>query len=463
MSDIAISVENVSKMYRLGNYGTNTLGDDITRWWANVRGKEDPFSKIAETNDRSKKMDSKFVWSLNDVSFEVKKGEALGILGRNGAGKSTLLKILSRITTPTSGNIKIDGRVASLLEVGTGFNPELTGRENAYMNGAILGMNRKEVASKLDQIIDFSGVEGYIDTPVKRYSSGMFVRLAFSVAAHLNTEILILDEVLSVGDTEFQRKCANKIETICKNEGKTIIFVSHALPVVERLCNKAIYLKSGELVNDGYTDDIVPIYLKDIKQLDLQKEIKVEIVEEETEEETEEVAEIPIEVEPPQVFLPELFFDDDIEKQAQIKYMALKDSKGDVATMFNLFDEIYLELEYTLRKPFKGISLTLMVSKNNSYIFRTDDIDEDQNLLLGRDVGNYRSVIKFPDFLKSGLYDVELLIGEIGVGRLDAHKNVLPFQITEENIDTSKKSYAEFRQGQVRTKIQWQNEKISNG
>jgi len=299
MSDIAISVENVSKMYRLGNYGTNTLGDDITRWWANARGKEDPFSKIAEANDRSKKMDSDFVWSLKDVSFEVKKGEALGILGRNGAGKSTLLKILSRITTPTSGNIKVDGRVASLLEVGTGFNPELTGRENAYMNGAILGMNRKEVASKLDQIIDFSGVEGYIDTPVKRYSSGMYVRLAFSVAAHLNTEILILDEVLSVGDTEFQRKCANKIESICKKEGKTIIFVSHALGTIERLCNKVIYLKSGELVHAGYTDNIVPIYLKDLKVIELENEAKEraeraargekEVIEEEVIEETTEI------------------------------------------------------------------------------------------------------------------------------------------------------------------------------
>lgn len=270
MSDIAISVENVSKMYRLGNYGTNTLGDDITRFWAKTRGKEDPFAKIAEANDRSKKMESDYVWSLKDVSFEVKKGESLGILGRNGAGKSTLLKILSRITTPSTGNIKVDGRIASLLEVGTGFNPDLTGRENAYMNGAILGMNRKEVASKLDQIIDFSGVEGYIDTPVKRYSSGMYVRLAFSVAAHLNTEILILDEVLSVGDVEFQRKCANKIDSICKKEGKTIIFVSHALATIEQLCNKVIYLKSGELIHVGPTAEIVPIYKEALMVVELE-------------------------------------------------------------------------------------------------------------------------------------------------------------------------------------------------
>lgn len=285
MSDIAISVENVSKMYRLGNYGTNTLGDDITRWWANVRGKEDPFSKIAEANDRSTKADSDYVWSLKDVSFEVKQGQAVGIIGKNGAGKSTLLKILSRITTPTSGNIRVNGRMSSLLEVGTGFNPELTGRENAYMNGAILGMNRKEVASKLDQIIDFSGVEGYIDTPVKRYSSGMYVRLAFAVAAHLNTEILILDEVLAVGDVEFQKKCLEKMEQICYKEGKTIVFVSHAMHTIERMCSDVFYLKNGEMHMQGKTQDIMPLYMRDQYARE-----KVEIIEE-INEETEELVE----------------------------------------------------------------------------------------------------------------------------------------------------------------------------
>lgn len=283
MSEIAISVENVSKMYRLGNYGTNTLGDDITRWWANVRGKEDPFSKIAETNDRSTKADSDYVWSLKDVSFEVKQGEAVGIIGKNGAGKSTLLKILSRITAPTSGNIRVNGRMSSLLEVGTGFNPELTGRENAYMNGAILGMNRKEVASKLDQIIDFSGVEGYIDTPVKRYSSGMYVRLAFAVAAHLNTEILILDEVLSVGDVEFQKKCLDKMEQICYKEGKTIVFVSHAMNTIERMCSEVFYLKNGEMYMQGKTQEIMPLYMRDQyarEKIEVKEELEEEVIKE---------------------------------------------------------------------------------------------------------------------------------------------------------------------------------------
>jgi lipopolysaccharide transport system ATP-binding protein len=291
MSDIAISVENVSKMYRLGNYGTNTLGDDITRWWANVRGKEDPFSKIAETNDRSTKADSDYVWSLKDVSFEVKQGQTVGIIGKNGAGKSTLLKILSRITAPTSGNIRVNGRMSSLLEVGTGFNPELTGRENAYMNGAILGMNRKEVASKLDQIIDFSGVEGYIDTPVKRYSSGMYVRLAFAVAAHLNTEILILDEVLSVGDVEFQKKCLDKMEQICYKEGKTIVFVSHAMNTIERMCSEIFYLKNGEMHMQGKTQDILPLYMRDQYARE-----KVEIEEEIEEDKEEEIVEEKVEI-----------------------------------------------------------------------------------------------------------------------------------------------------------------------
>src|SRR5437899_7763575 len=221
-----IKVENISKLYRLGEVGTGTLSHDFNRWWHKVRGKEDPYLKIGETNDRTVKGGSDYVWALKDISFEVKQGEVLGIIGRNGAGKSTLLKILSRVTTPTSGRIKLKGRIASLLEVGTGFNPDLTGRENIYLNGAILGMRRSEIASKFDEIVAFAEVDRYIDTPVKRYSSGMYVRLAFAVAAHLEPEILIVDEVLAVGDSEFQKKCIGKIHQVTI-EGRTVLLDSH--------------------------------------------------------------------------------------------------------------------------------------------------------------------------------------------------------------------------------------------
>jgi len=207
-----IKVENLSKAYQLGEIGTGTLSRDLERYWARVRGKEDPFLKIGEINDRAKKGESDVVWSLKDINFDIEHGDAVGIIGRNGAGKSTLLKILSRVTAPTTGSVKLKGRIASLLEVGTGFHPELSGRENIFLNGAILGMRKAEIKRKFDEIVDFSGVERYVDTPVKRYSSGMYVRLAFAVAAHLESEILIVDEVLAVGDAEFQKKCLGKME-----------------------------------------------------------------------------------------------------------------------------------------------------------------------------------------------------------------------------------------------------------
>jgi lipopolysaccharide transport system ATP-binding protein len=248
MSKTAIKVENLSKIYRLGEIGTGSIGQDVDRWFkTKILGKEDPFLKIGEANDRANKGNSDFVYSLRDISFEIQQGDAVGIIGRNGAGKSTLLKILSRVTTPTTGKINIKGRVASLLEVGTGFHPELTGRENIFLNGAILGMRKREIDRKLDEIIDFSGVERYIDTPVKRYSSGMYVRLAFAVAAHLESEILIVDEVLAVGDAEFQKKCLGKMGEVSKGEGRTILFVSHNLSSINQLCTSGMLLTNGLL------------------------------------------------------------------------------------------------------------------------------------------------------------------------------------------------------------------------
>jgi len=320
MSDTVIRVENISKLYRLGEVGTGSLAHDVNRWWHKVRGKEDPYLKIGEVNDRTKSVSSvqrpessaknanalapqpssldstassssrpldpglstpsssaldsgrssldspkappsDWVYALKDVSFEVKRGEVLGIIGRNGAGKSTLLKILSRVTTQSSGQIKVKGRIASLLEVGTGFHPELTGRENIFLNGAILGMRKAEIARKFDEIVEFSGCARYIDTPVKRYSSGMYVRLAFAVAAHLEPEILIVDEVLAVGDAEFQKKCLGKMKDVA-GHGRTILFVSHNMAAVKALCSRAVYLANGLLEMQGPTNDIVNAYLK---------------------------------------------------------------------------------------------------------------------------------------------------------------------------------------------------------
>jgi len=259
---VVIRVENISKQYRLGDVGTGALAHDVNKWWHKVRGKENPYLKIGETNDRSVKGESDYVWALKDINFEVKQGEVLGIIGRNGAGKSTLLKILSKTTTPTTGSIKIKGRIASLLEVGTGFHPELSGRDNIFLNGAILGMTKREIKSKFDEIIDFAGVERYIDTPVKRYSSGMYVRLAFGVAAHLEPEILIVDEVLAVGDAEFQKKALGKMKDVSEKDGRTVLFVSHNMGAVSQLCNKAIVLKEGMLTNAGETEAMIKSYLQ---------------------------------------------------------------------------------------------------------------------------------------------------------------------------------------------------------
>jgi lipopolysaccharide transport system ATP-binding protein len=258
----AIKVENLSKIYRLGEIGTGTITQDIDRWFkTKVLGKEDPFLKIGESNDRTQKGSGDIVYSLQDINFEINQGDAVGIIGRNGAGKSTLLKILSRVTTPTTGKIKIKGRVASLLEVGTGFHPELTGRENIYLNGAILGMRKREIDRKLDEIIDFAGVERYIDTPVKRYSSGMYVRLAFAVAAHLESEILIVDEVLAVGDAEFQKKCLGKLNEVNFGEGRTVLFVSHNIEAISNLCKISLVLKNGQVTFNGDVNNGIEYYL----------------------------------------------------------------------------------------------------------------------------------------------------------------------------------------------------------
>lgn len=257
----ALKIEDVSKVYRLGQVGTGTLSHDLNRWWAKLRGRPDPALKVSLENDHAT-AGGQFVWALKDISFTIPEGQILGIVGGNGAGKSTLLKLLSRVTGPTTGTIQANGRMASLLEVGTGFHPELTGRENIFLNGAILGMTKPEIKRHIDEIVEFSGCAKYIDTPVKRYSSGMTVRLGFAVAAHLNCEILVVDEVLAVGDAAFQRKCIGKMQELGRNQGRTILFVSHNMASISQLCSRAILFRQGRLIADGLPNEVIQQYFR---------------------------------------------------------------------------------------------------------------------------------------------------------------------------------------------------------
>ena len=260
----AIEFNHVGKQYRLGLVSTGTLSHDLNRWWQTaILRREDPYLKIGSVNDRTAKADSDYVWALRDIDFKVEQGDVVGIIGKNGAGKSTLLKLLSKVTGPTVGTIRARGRIASLLEVGTGFHQEMTGRENIFMNGAILGMTKQEIAAKLDEIVDFSGCERYLDTPVKRYSSGMMVRLGFAVAAHLDPEILVVDEVLAVGDAEFQKKAIGKMQDVSKGEGRTVLFVSHNMTSMQRLCSRGVLLDKGQVSYMGNISDTINTYLTD--------------------------------------------------------------------------------------------------------------------------------------------------------------------------------------------------------
>lgn len=360
----AILVENISKAYQLGEIGTGTISRDLERWWAKVRRKEDPFLKIGETNNRELKGASNVVWSLNDLSFQISQGEAIGIIGKNGAGKSTLLKILSRVTSPTLGRIKIKGRIASLLEVGTGFHPELTGKENIFLNGAILGMRNKEIRKRFDEIVDFAGVERYIDTPVKRYSSGMYVRLAFAVAAHLESEILIVDEVLAVGDAEFQKKCLGKMGEVSKGLGKTVLFVSHNMSSIKGLCTKAILLSQGSMVAEGPTSDIIDKYLSGGDGVD-------------------RIAEWSFENAP---------------KAEELYVNAIKvlDDKGRLDNILTTSDDIKIEITYTILEPVKNLRVVInLLTLDGVEIFCTSDFNfQPANKI--RNPGKYTSICYLP-------------------------------------------------------------------
>ena len=395
MSDTVIKVENLSKQYRLGNVGLGTLSHDLNRWWYNVRGKEDPYLKIGEENDRSTKGLSEYVWALRDINFEVKQGEVLGIIGRNGAGKSTLLKILSRTTTPTTGSVKIKGRIASLLEVGTGFHPELTGRENIFLNGTILGMHKKEIQQKFDEIVDFSGVGRYIDTPVKRYSSGMYVRLAFGVAAHLEPEILIVDEVLAVGDAEFQKKALGKMKEVSTKEGRTVLFVSHNMSAVHNLCNNGIILKNGLLLEKGNIDKIIEAYINSTRKNDLEYTRRWG------------------------------------NKKAEFIDYKLCDETGNERSEFFMGDDLFLIFSVKFNEALKNLEIGANI-KNNLGELITHISSYDNRMLIGGEIAQIKNFkVRLLDILfspSSYYLDIAILSGNI---HLDMIEDCLSFTLIE--------------------------------
>ncbi|MFW0737270.1 ABC transporter ATP-binding protein [Flavobacterium sp. T12S277] len=418
--DIILKAENVSKQYRLGQVGTGTLSHDINRWWHKIRGKENPYLKIGDTNDRSTKGNSDYVWALQDINFEVERGEVLGIIGKNGAGKSTLLKILSKVTAPTTGSIKSRGRIASLLEVGTGFNGEMTGRENIFLNGAILGMTKKEISSKLDEIIEFSGCERYIDTPVKRYSSGMTVRLAFAVAAFLEPEILVIDEVLAVGDAEFQKKAIGKMQDISKGEGRTVLFVSHNMAAVKQLCTRGIVLEQGMIKFQGNINEALDVYNSDSYECVTNVGWKIE--------------------------------DAPGNLNARITSVKLKSDNP----FFLIEDQISLEIEYVNFIDNHSINCSISIfDDKESYVLASPNL---QRVPLGK--GTYRSVCVIPENLlnKGKYYFTIILVGnnfEI-IAQLD---KIISVDLEEEG--THRKDYFGYWGGVVRPYLNWENIQIN--
>lgn len=425
-SDVILKVEHLSKQYRLGEVGTGTLSHDLNRWWHRVRGLPDPYLKVGETNDRSAKAESAYVWALQDINFEVRRGEVIGIIGKNGAGKSTLLKILSKVTSPTTGSVKYTGRIASLLEVGTGFHPELTGRENIFLNGAILGMTKKEIASKLDEIISFSGCERYIDTPVKRYSSGMTVRLAFAVAAFLEPDILIVDEVLAVGDAEFQKKALGKMQDISRGEGRTVLFVSHNLMAVQTLCSRSLLLKNGQLIYTGTTADVINKYLsadaEQIGALDMSQKLS------ELNDETITINQIKVQL----------------------------SEQGNLA--FDTVEQIELQFDLTVKQACSGlrIGFDLLEEKSATVLFRGFH-DDDATELSYFPSGNYSVSVQIPEkLLAPGNYKIQPAIG-IHNNRWVLYDSEVVIPIEVININGLNRAYADTRPGSIMPRLAWKS------
>jgi lipopolysaccharide transport system ATP-binding protein len=420
---VVIEVENLYKQYRLGTVSTGTFAHDINRWWHKIRDKEDPYEKVTTENSRDEKGISEYVWALEDINFKVNQGEVLGIIGRNGAGKSTLLKLLSKVTSPTKGNIKVKGRIASLLEVGTGFHPELTGRENIFLNGAILGMSKSEIKSKFDEIVDFSGVEKYIDTPVKRYSSGMYVRLAFGVAAHLEPEILIVDEVLAVGDAEFQKKCLGKMKDV-SGQGRTVLFVSHNMVAMNSLCKSAIFLERGKIKLIGKTSDIIAEYLN-INTGDKKQQIE---------------------------------FPADEKKRVQILNAGLYFSNGEpIKEEVSLIEEVILKIKYCIRIQSNKIHLVNSISNSEGDVLLFMDRTDYANNYFCSEPGIYETEIKIPSPLfKAGKYFITIYISDLEDFNVDAYTNALSF----EYVNLSSFRNAD-RAGYLFIPVEWPMKKVN--
>lgn len=418
-----ISIENLSKTYQLGAIGTGTFYGDLKRWWARQRGLPDPYQKIGEKNHHNKIGET--IWALRDINFTVSRGQAVGIVGRNGAGKSTLLKILSQVTAPTKGVVKAKGRIASLLEVGTGFHSELTGRENIFLNGAIMGMSRAEVRRKFDEIVDFSGVEKFIDTPVKRYSSGMYVRLAFAVAAHLEPEILVVDEVLAVGDAEFQKKCLGKMDDVAHKEGRTVLFVSHNMSTVAQLCNWGIFLRDGEISNIGDIETIVQAYTQVVAE-DNQTEV---------------------------FFLPRE------DSAVNFTRFSMQGSSGKLKRVFTAGEDFYFVVDYEVKEPILGDYFALLIYRTDGLlILKAAEDDYGRKVLEGKKPGKYKVKIRFPgNVLNEGIYKFRVVFGKRrGVFHEDRHG--FSFEIEDWN-DYTNSSFGK-RNGVLLLPLGWSEEKI---
>ncbi len=425
MKDTAISIEHLSKEYRLGVIGTGTLKHDLKRWWAKKKGMEDPTTKIGMENKLSE-AGGEYVYALRDINLEVKQGEIVGIIGKNGAGKSTLLKILSRVTTPTSGTIDMYGRVASLLEVGTGFHPELTGRENVFLNGAIMGMTKAEIKSKFDEIVEFSGVGKYVDTPVKRYSSGMYVRLAFAVAAHLEPEILVVDEVLAVGDAEFQKKAIGKMQDVSKNGGRTVLFVSHNMAAVKSLCTRGIILANGSVKYVGEIENAVSIYLKGNNTISNHKiwndgaEIK----------------------------------DDDFE----LLEIGVRALNKDFDSTMRIDEPIEFIAKFRQKNPDKRIDVCLhMKDEQGNKIFSTSSKDINNN--YDTSYGTYISTVLFPaNFFNWGNFYIDLYIDENRKKAIIIVNDIVSFTLSNKEIELG--HWMGREPGAIMPQFEWKQFKI---
>lgn len=422
---VILKIENISKQYRLGLVGTGTLSHDLNRFWAKIRGKEDPYLKVGAVNNRSTKATEDYVWALQDINFDVQEGEVLGIIGKNGAGKSTLLKILSRVTSPTTGTIKTKGRIASLLEVGTGFHPELTGKENVFLNGAILGMTKAEINDKLDEIVEFSGCELYIDTPVKRYSSGMRVRLAFAVAAHLEPDILIVDEVLAVGDAEFQKKAIGKMQDISKGEGRTVLFVSHNMGSVKALCKNGLVLSNGKITFTGTVDDAVDFYLNH-----------------ESTQVTKGIVE----------YTKEYIGDENL----QLLEISVCDNKNRIRSTYSQSEEIFISIKFKIINAIKGMRFNLSVkTTTGEIVFVTSSHDLTKEEIKK---GQYKLSLIIPAYLLNKMrYILIINAGIPGRKIIFAPIDTLFVDVEGENAGGS--SFNEKWPGLVNPKIDW---KIKN-